>query len=128
MEKMYESLHLLVSSIEKYVSYLAGKRQKTLESTGGGVNIADSIYLKVLNAVSSTPSQLSGLLDEFSAKLNYEYLFVRDFTPPKHLDRFHYIHLLERGLPFPAVLCTFSIGGSIGNYHFIWKIPEHTCC
>ncbi len=32
---------------------------------------------------------------------------------------------LEQGLPFRVILYTHSIGGSIGNYHFIWKIPKH---
>ena len=128
MEKMSENLHLLIASFEKYISHLAEKRQKTLHSAtvSSGVNITDEIHINVLKTVSSTPSQLSDLHDELSAKLNYEYLFVRDFTPPKRLDRFYYIRLLERGLPFPAVLCTYSVGGSVGNYHFVWKIPEHS--
>jgi len=50
----------------------------------------------------------------------------QDFIPMKCLDRFYYICLLEKGIPFPAVLCTYSVGASVGNYHFIWKIPEHS--
>ena len=124
---MSENLHLLVGSFDKYISHLAQKRQKTLDSaSSSGANITDSIHVKVLNKVSSVPSQLNGLVDELSTKLNYEYLFVQDFTPTKRLDRFYYIRLLEKGIPFPAILCTYSVGGSVGNYHFIWKIPEHS--
>ena len=92
-------------SFDKYISNLAHKRQKTLGSESSGVTLTDSIHVKVLNSVSSVPSQLNDLLDELSTKLNYEYVLVQDFTPTKRLNRFYYICQLEKGIPFPAVLC-----------------------
>ena len=32
---------------------------------------------------------------------------------------------LRKGLCRPCVLCTYSIGGPVGNYLFVWPIPEH---
>ena len=122
-KQMYQSLDLLASSLEKYVFHLIEKKQKYLEPKTSGIVIADSIHIKVLKVSDSSSSQLSSLIDELSTKGNYEYFFVGDFTPPKRIDRFYYIRQLENGLPFRTVLCTFSFGGSIRNYHFVWKIP-----
>lgn len=124
-KQMYQSLDLLASSLEKYVFHLIEKKQKYLEPNNSGMLIADSIHIKVLKVSNTSSSRLSSLIDELSAKGNYKYLFVGDYTPLKRIDRFYYIRQLENGLPFPAVLCTYSIGGSIGNYHFVWKIPTH---
>ena len=123
-KQMYQCLEVLSSSFQKHVSHSLQKKQKYLEPNSG-IAVADSIHIKVLTVSDSSSSQLISLINELSAKDNYEYLFVRDFTPPKRMDRFYYIRQLENGLPFPAVLCTYSLGGSIGNYHFVWKIPTH---
>ena len=32
---------------------------------------------------------------------------------------------LQKGLCRPCVLCTCSIGGPVGNYLFVWPLPEH---
>lgn len=36
-----------------------------------------------------------------------------------------YIQQLKDGLSKPCVLCTYSVGGPIGNYHFLWGLPPH---
>ena len=61
------------------------KKLKYLEPKKCGIVIADSIHIKVLKVSDSSSSQLSSLIDELSAKGNYKYLFVGDFTPPKRI-------------------------------------------
>jgi len=87
-KQMYQSLDLLASSLEKYVFHLKEKKQKYLEPKNSGIVIADSFHIKVLKVSDSSSSQLSSLIDELSAKGNYKYLFVGDFTPPKLLIDF----------------------------------------
>ena len=61
---MCENLKLLIGYFGKYISHLAHKRQKTLDSESSGATLTDSI--KVLNSVFL---QLNDLLDELSTKL-----------------------------------------------------------
>ena len=122
-KQMYQSSDLLASSLEKYVFHLIEKKQKYLEPKNSGIVIADSIHIKVLKISDSSSSQLSSLIDELSTKGNYKYLFVGDFTPPKRIDRFYYIRQLENGLPFPAVLCTYSFGEASAIIILYGKYP-----
>lgn len=48
-----------------------------------------------------------------------------DYAPVDRKKRYMYIQLLKSGLSKPCVLCTYSVGGPVGNYHFIWCLPPH---
>lgn len=48
-----------------------------------------------------------------------------DFAPVDRKKRYMYIQLLKSGLSKPCVLCTYSVGSPVGNYHFIWCLPPH---
>ncbi len=85
--------------------------------------VTDSMHIRSLSVVAIPPTDLKPLIDELNKRENHESVFVRDFSPENHMKRFRYIHLLEKGLPFPALLYTHR---SIGNYHFVWKIPVNT--
>ena len=85
----------------------------------------DSMHFQTLPVTENCPSHLKPLVDELSGQDYYTSVFVRDFAPSIRTERFHYIRKLEQGLPFRVILYTHSIGGSIGNYHFIWKTPKH---
>ena len=98
--------------MEGYSAHLVKKQKRTAQVSG--VTITDSVHIKLLPVIPAPPTQLQDLIDNLSGKPYYEGLFVRDCAPPKRIDRYHYIHLLERGLPFHAILYTHSIGGSIG--------------
>lgn len=68
---------------------------------------------------------LASLVKELESKDAYEPVFVRDFAPVDRRERFAYVRNLETGLPFKCILATKSFGSNIGNYQYIWKIPEH---
>lgn len=48
-----------------------------------------------------------------------------DFAPVDRQKRYMYIQLLKDGLSKPCVLCTYSVGGPVGNYLFLWSLPPH---
>ena len=75
------------------------------------------------NKMDDHPILLNGIVDELQKKGNYEPIFVRDFAPIDRQKRYMYIKQLEKGLPVRCVMVTKSFGSSIGNYHYIWKIP-----
>ena len=55
----------------------------------------------------------------------YEPVFVRDFLRVDRKLRYKYLQDLKNGLTTSTVLATFTVGGNIGNYHFIWRIPDN---
>ncbi len=125
-EPMKTAITKLTTHLEGYVdSYLARKRTKT-QGSCTSMSVTDSMHIRSLSVVAIPPTDLKPLIDELNKRENHESVFVRDFSPENRMKRFRYIHLLEKGLPFPALLYTYSIGGSIGNYHFVWKIPVNT--
>lgn len=122
---MREDVMKLSSSLEGYVALLVSKRKKPTDAGCSRASIGDSMHFQTLPLTENFSFQLQPLVDELRGKEYYTFVFVRDFAPSQRAERFRYIRNLEQGLPFHTILYTHSIGGSIGNYHFIWKIPEH---
>ena len=88
-------------------------------------SFGDKTNFTYLPRSSKIPGSLHELDQALSQKQVYEYVFVRDFAPTERRICYHYIQELQKGLLRPAVLCTYTVGSSIGNYHFIWAILEH---
>ena len=123
---MKEAVKGLASSIDGHISYLRdqSKRMKVHHSTPSE-SFGDKTNLTYLPRSSKVPGSLRELDQALSQKQVYEYVFVQDFAPADRQTRYHYIQKLHKGLSRPAVLCTHTVGSSIGNYHFVWAIPEH---
>ena len=49
---------------------------------------------------------------------------VNDYAPSDRKKRYKFIQDLNQGLVKQCVLCTYSIGGPVGNYHFVWQLPD----
>ncbi len=122
---MKTAITKLTTHLEGYVDrYLARKRTKT-QGSCTSTSVTDSKHIQSLSVIAIPPTDLKPLVDDLNKREHHERVFVRDFSPENCMKRFGYrnIHLLENGLPFPALLYTHSIGGSIGNYHFV----ENSC-
>ena len=120
---MKEEILSFTSSLEGYAAHLVAKRKKLTEEDSNGASVGDSMHFQTLPLVKNYPSSLKPLVDELSGKDYYTSVLVCDFAPSDRTEKIHYIHKLEKGLPFRVILYTHSIWGSIGNYHFMWKIP-----
>ena len=57
-------------------------------------------------------------------KQPYEVVHIGEFTPSDRKKRYQYIQDLQKGLSKRCALCTYSVGGSLGNYHFVWCLPD----
>ncbi len=90
-----------------------------------GVSVADNTTVHLLKLNRTPSSRLSKLNDDISHKAPYDHLFVADYAPSDRREKYRYVQELQKGLCRPCVLCTCSIGGPVGNYLFIWPLPEH---
>ena len=58
----------------------------------------------------------------FRQKKPYEVVHVDEYTPADQKKRYRFIQDLQKEL-CKRVLCTYSVGGPVGNYHLIWLLP-----
>lgn len=126
-----ESVDQLATSLDDYSTYLRQQmrsvKQKQ-ESTVSSASISDAWTLKVLLKNFQCPSIWYEWLESLFTALNeqpvYHKVAVNDFAPMNPKLKYQYIRDLEKGLPVPAILYTHTLGSSLGNYHFLWKILE----
>lgn len=64
-------------------------------------------------------SCLKKLNDAISHSAAYEHIFVCHNAPSDRQEKYLYVQQLHMGLCRPCVLCTYSIGGLVGNYLFV---------
>ena len=123
---MKQAIEDLTESIESYVLELVEKNRSVKRRNESSVGVAsDDLSFHIVNVTTEYCSALKPLVEELESKDCYEPLFVRDFAPTDRHLRFTYIKHLEKGLPVKSVICTKSFGASVGNYHYIWKLPLH---
>ena len=79
----------------------------------------------VLKVTNDFPVILNPICEALKGKDCYDPISVRDFAPVDQREQYAYITQLERGLSVRCVMITRSFGSNVGNYRFIWKIPEH---
>ena len=114
---MKEVVKGLASSIDGHISYLRdqSKKMKVHHSTPSE-SFGDKTNFTYLPRSSKIPGSLHELDRALSQKQVYEYVFVRNFAPTERRTRYHDIQELYKGLSRPTVLCTYTVGSSIGNY------------
>ena len=67
------------------------------------------------------------LQQALATKEVYQFVDVSDFAPESKYDRYMFLkNLKDRGLAFPVVFCSFSYGGSVIDFNFIWKIDPQS--
>ncbi len=54
----------------------------------------------------------------------YEKLCVVDFCSVEPENKYVFVQDLKRGLTSPVMLYTCSLGSNLGNYDFVWRIPQ----
>lgn len=86
---------------------------------------SDDLAFTIIHAKNDHPILLNGIVGELQKRGNYEPVFVRDFAPTDRRKRYTYIKQLEKGLPMRCIMVTKTFGSSIGNYHYVWKIPPN---
>jgi len=117
----------LAKSLHDYADFLAAKTKyqklhhASLQSSSSVSDSMNIVYLSPVPSVSSLLMPIDAFLKE---KPTYEPVFVRDFAPLDRRQRYSYLQELKKGLSVPVVLLTHTIGANVGNYHFLWKVPE----
>ena len=53
----------------------------------------------------------------------YEVVAVEEYAPSDRKKRYKFIQDLSQGLVKWCVFYTYSVGGPVGNYHFVWHLP-----
>ena len=117
-----KSIEELTESIESYC-FEKNKAVKIHHDTP--VVASDDLAISLLKVTNDFPIILNPVCEALKQTDCYDTISVRDFAPVDRRERYAYIRQLERGLSVRCVMITRSFGSNIGNYRFIWKIPEH---
>ena len=122
------ALKKLIEALSSYASYL-GIRSNAMKrhhaSPEPAVNYSDATSVRYLSKVPEVSPLLSTLDSKVSESEMYEIIFVNDFAPKERRQRYLFIRELEKGLSSSCFFFTYSHGSSVGNFHFVWKAPDH---
>ena len=118
----------LAKSLDSYLAYLKEQRKKmALHHYSAPQSVADSnTFSSCFKSVFST-SIKEVEWRHSDKKKPYEVVHVAEYTPADRKKRYRFIQDLQKGL-CKRVLCTYSVGGPVGNYHFIWLLPAWSYC
>lgn len=113
----------LAKSLDSYLAYLKEQSiQMTLHHYSAPQSVADNTISVLASNPFLTP-QLRKLDADIQTKKPYEVVHVDEYIPADRKKRYRFIQDLQKGL-CKRVLCTYSLGGPVGNYHFIWLLPD----
>ena len=87
-------------------------------------SVADNTTIAVLPANAFPSPHVKKLNDTILIKNPYEVVHIDEYAPADRKRRYTFIQDLRKGLSKRCVLCTYSVGGPVGNYHFVWILPE----
>ena len=114
----------LAKSLDSYLAYLKEQSIKmTLHHYSAPQSVADNTTISVLASNPFLTPQLRKLDADIQTKKPYEVVHVDEYIPADRKKRYRFIQDLQKGL-CKRVLCTYSVGGPVGNYHFIWLLPD----
>ena len=82
---------------------------------------SDSGTILVLPVVTVVSWRLKELVQE---RPHYERIAVNDYCSVDPKKKYQYMQDLRKGLTVPTILYTCSLGSNLGNYNFIWRIPN----
>ena len=123
-------IQTLATSISDYAAYLGeqNKKMKRLQSLPHPVrSIADNLNFQFLPLCETTAAVLIKLDSCLQEKNDFEYVVVEDMCPLNPRRKYEYLQALRSsGLTVHAVMLTYTRGNSIGNSHFVWKVPEQS--
>ena len=129
-ESLKSVIQALATSISDYAAYLReqNKKMKHLQSLPQPVrSIADNLVLQFLPQCETMAAVLIELDSCLQEKNDFEYIVVEDVCPLDPHHKYEYLQALKSsGLAMHAVILTYTHGNSIGNSHFVWKIPEQS--
>ena len=123
-EELKSATLALAKSLDNYLAYLKQQTKKmTLHHYSAPESVSDNTTIVVLPANAFAASQLIELSEDIKKKKPYEVVHVDAYAPADRKKRYRFIQDLKQGICKRCALCTFS-GGPVGNYHFIWLLPD----
>ena len=124
-DTLRKGIEELTEAIESYCFELDEKRKAMKVHHNTPIVADDDLAFSVLKVTKDFPIILNPICEAVKEKGCYEPIAVRDFAPIDRRKRYAYVMQLERGLSVRCVMITRSYGSNIGNYRFLWRIPEH---
>ncbi len=120
-----EAVQNLTTSLDDYCTYMRIKnREVTKRHNTDTFFSSDSGTVTVLKVVPKVSVQLSKLDKALQEKPCYEKLCVVDFCSIEPKKKYVFVQDLKQGLTSPAMLYTCSLGSNLGNYDFVWRLPQ----
>lgn len=87
--------------------------------------------MKFIAASSSSQSattylaSLNAIEDELCERPCYEASCITHLLPSDRLQRHRFVNLItSNGFSFPCMMLVYAPGSNIGNFHFMWKLPD----
>ena len=124
-EALKASTLSLAKSLDHYLAYLKEQSKKmTLHHYSTSQSVADNTTITVLPTNAFPSPHVKKLNDTILTKNPYEVVHIDEYAPADRKKRYTFIQDLRKGLSKRCVLCTYSVGGPVSNYHFVWILPE----
>ena len=118
-QPLKEAVTVLLEAFTNYATYLKMKTKQMKEHHAKTILSDDQYTVKLLPVHALPNRRYHDLTNELQK--NDSYIDVSNFAPDDRKARYRYLSELEMGLPLKAVLLTYSIGGNIPDYHFLWQ-------
>lgn len=122
----------LAESVSNYCTYLQKSCKKVMlnhHSPSPVRQISDNLHFQFLPQchADNSPAVLNDLCNQLKLYIgDYEYIEVERCCPTDSKLKYNYIKVLKSsGLPFPAVLTTYTHGNNLGNLNFVWKVSSN---
>lgn len=117
-----EAVVLLVEALTTYAKYLRQKA-KRMQEHHARIFLSDDKYTLKILPVNPVPLMKYNKLCSAVQNEDDTFVEVDRFAPDfrNRQERYRYMAELESGLPTKCVLLTYSVGGNITDYHFLWK-------
>ncbi|KAK3107727.1 hypothetical protein FSP39_020885 [Pinctada imbricata] len=114
-----------LDGLKKYLDFLEQQQMRTdrqHKSTEPVRSVNDNWSVTILEK-SSDYARYNDVAKTLLEMDTYEYLWLHDYEPEDRYDR--RVWYDNFCLPFPRKLYTHRVGNYIGNFTFVWKIPEN---
>ena len=121
-----EATEKLACALDSYLSYPRSQNNKVkVHHDSPASHVADKTSIQLLQANQSPSSCLSKLNNDISHKNPYEHLFVAEYALSDPRESIIMCKNCRKDSVALVSSAHVPLGGSVGNYLFIWPIPKH---
>ncbi len=112
-----------------YSIYLEGKNKSMKIVHASPVpsrKLANSLAISFLSQSVVCPSKLDSLNTAMANSEPFTCINLANYWPSDAHSRYEYVQMVSKGLNVPCTKLSYSGGGNIGNFNFVWRVSGST--